>query len=221
MRPFKIKICGVTNPTDAIQALHAGADAIGLNFYERSLRSITAADALEIVARLPDELIVVGVFVNQPADDILALATHLQLDAVQLHGDEDPAILALLNGRPVIRAVRISEYEDPSIATIQHEIDEWCEAGVAAILLDKCAGRAYGGSGASFDWSIVQNLSIPVTTILAGGLTPGNVADAISMVLPDAVDAASGIENFPGGKDVQLVEQFVKSAQEAFSRLPE
>ncbi len=219
MRTFKIKICGVTNPGDAIIAVDSGADAIGLNFYERSLRSITPLDALEIVARLPPDVTLVGVFVNQPAQDILAIASHLQLDAIQLHGDESPEIMNQVGAQAVIRAVRIAGNTESAIAAAQAEIDLWCQAGAAAILLDKAAGQQYGGSGQTFDWKIVERLKIPVQMILAGGLGPENVADAIAMVAPDTVDAASGIEGFPGGKDPELVKQFVSSALNAFARL--
>ena len=219
LRSFKIKICGITNLADAIHAVQAGADAIGLNFYERSLRSVTPMDALEIVSGLPDELVLVGVFVNQPPDEILALAAHLQLDAIQLHGDETPEIMKLLDSRPVIRAVRVSGDTSTNIAALQNEIDAWCTSGVSAILLDKAAGSTYGGSGETFDWKIVEQLIIPVQTILAGGLGPDNVADAILTVVPAAVDAASGLESFPGGKDPVLMERFVQSALVAFAKL--
>lgn len=241
MRSFKIKICGVTNPADAIHAFEAGADAIGLNFYERSLRSVTPLDSLEIVARLPEEAIIVGVFVNHPVEDILDLASHLRLDAIQLHGDETPEIMRQLDPMAVIRAVRVKDDTQAGLAAAQSEIDAWCAADVSAILLDKAAIRPpvtdrpespdvaailldkparqiYGGSGATLDWTFVKHLNVPVPTILAGGLDPLNVADAIAMVVPDTVDAASGIERFPGGKDRQLMEQFVKSARNAFSQ---
>jgi phosphoribosylanthranilate isomerase len=219
LRSFKIKICGITNPSDALGAVKAGADAIGLNFYERSLRSVTPLDALEIVARLPEELVVVGVFVNALAEEISELESHLRLGAIQLHGDENPEILSQLDSQAVIRAVRIAGNTPAEIAAAQQEIDAWCEAGVAAILLDKASGRAYGGSGQCFDWKIARKLNIPVPLILAGGLGPENVADAIAMVVPDAVDAASGVEAFPGGKDPGLMKRFVASSREAFERL--
>jgi len=217
MQTFKIKACGITNPADALATVAAGADAIGLNFYERSLRSVDPTTALEIISVIPSSFVVVGVFVNHGVQDILELAEHLQFSAIQLHGDERPEIIDELGVSNIIRAIRIDGESDQALEGAQREIDAWCEHGAAGILVDKAVGRAYGGTGETFDWSLLDRLNIPVRTILAGGLTPDNVAAAIEKVKPDAVDVASGIENFPGGKDVDLLKAFVKSAQAAFA----
>lgn len=217
MQTFKIKACGITNPADALATVAAGADAIGLNFYERSLRSVDPTTALEIISVIPSSFVVVGVFVNHGVQDILELAEHLQFSAIQLHGDERPEIIDELGVSNIIRAIRIDGESDQALEGAQREIDAWCEHGAAGILVDKAVGRAYGGTGETFDWSLLDRLNVPVRTILAGGLTPDNVAAAIEKVKPDAVDVASGIENFPGGKDVDLLKAFVKSAQAAFA----
>jgi len=217
MQTFKIKACGITNPADALATVAAGADAIGLNFYERSLRSVDPTTALEIISVIPSSFVVVGVFVNHGVQDILELAEHLQFSAIQLHGDERPEIIDELGVSNIIRAIRIDGESDQALEGAQREIDAWCEHGAAGILVDKAVGRAYGGTGETFDWSLLDRLNVPVRTILAGGLTPDNVAAAIEKVKPDAVDVASGIENFPGGKDVDLLKAFVKYAQAAFA----
>ena len=218
MQPFKIKICGVTTPGDAVSAAGAGADAIGLNFYERSLRSIKPDVALEIVTMIPKEIAVVGVFVNHDLQDIRDMAEHLQLAAVQLHGDESPEVIDELGLPNVIRAVRIAGNSSQELDTTQSEIEAWCQRGVSGILVDKAAGKSYGGSGKTFDWTVLEKLDIPVRTILAGGLTPENVAAAIETAKPDAVDVASGVEDLPGSKDKSLVGQFVRAAQKAFGQ---
>lgn len=215
MRQFKIKICGVTNVKDAVIATELGADAIGLNFYEKSFRSVSSLDAVDIAMALPKEVTTIGVFVNHSADEIRGIAAHLRLTAVQLHGDETTEIVSRLNGLDIIRAIRVADPNAEGLAAIQSEIDDWCDAGVHGILVDKAAGKAYGGTGETFDWRILERLKIQVPTILAGGLNPDNVAEAISVARPDAVDVASGVEGFPGSKDPALLRRFITNARKA------
>ena len=210
MIDFRIKICGITNANDALKAFEFGADAIGLNFYPKSLRSVTIAKAKELVTQIPGAMVKVGVFVNQTADSINEICAECGLNYVQLHGDESPDLLNKLDTKS-IRATRISNYE-----SITSEINPWVDSGVSAILLDSHSGRQYGGTGKPLDWNQIAEIKLEVPLILAGGLNCDNVSQAISIVRPDAVDIASGIEKFPGSKDHDQMRAFIFSANGGF-----
>jgi len=218
---FKIKICGITRPEDAVAAAEAGADAIGLNFYPKGPRFVSLERAREIVAALPPGIVKVGVFVNATSCSVSATAHRLGLDLVQLHGDEPPQYLAELGGLKVLRAFRCG----PQGLAPVHSYLKRCQTigwMPRMVLCDAFQPGAYGGTGQVVDWATVANYTwsaeIP-PLVLAGGLTPENVADAIRVVRPAAVDTASGVEVQPGIKDADRIRRFVQAAREAFSSL--
>jgi phosphoribosylanthranilate isomerase len=217
---FRIKICGIRNVDDAQAAARAGADAIGLNFFKKSRRFVEPQVAHEIAAALPEGVIKVGVFVNHDPEEITAIVDRAKLDCVQLHGDEALEILAAIpSGVRIIRAYRCGAQGLSELARylkqckLLHRVPN-------AVLIDADAGNEFGGTGRVADWSRISNeretlAGIPL--ILAGGLTPDNVAAAISAVQPDGVDVASGVENEAAIKDHELVAKFVDSARQAFA----
>ena len=205
----------------------SSADAIGLNFYEPSKRYVDLSVALKIVAavRLTNPaMTTVGVFVNSEQDEILSLASELGLDAIQLHGDETPQFLQQLiiatKNRDLqfdfIRAIRTlpiesqaDQLDQPSqidrskmdLTSIELEIKRWADAGAAAILIDAAVAGDFGGTGKQVDWRGFSKLKSSVPKILAGGLTPENIHDALRKAAPEIVDVASGVESAPGIKD--------------------
>jgi phosphoribosylanthranilate isomerase len=213
---FHIKICGITSVDDAQVAARAGADAIGLNFWPQSKRHVRPKSAREISAALPSGVARVGVFVNATAEDIASIADQVGLDWIQLHGDESFELLAKLPPRlPILRAFRCAE---AGLLPLQHYLLEsrGHGRGPDAVLIDADAAGEFGGTGRRADWMrIAQERSLlgELPLILAGGLTPLNVAAAIDAVRPDGVDVASGVECRPGIKDPALVEQFVAAAR--------
>lgn len=217
---FKIKICGVSSVKDAQLIGLAGADAVGLNFYDKSPRHVDIDTAEKLIGVLRPTVKRVGLFVNSAADEINRVAEQLHLDYIQLHGDEPPELLADLSERPIIRAFRFGETGADEISRFL----EACGGGRPpdAILVDASIPGEYGGTGEVADWDAVAgtkpNLGgIPL--VLAGGLSPFNVAEAIAKVRPDAVDTASGVESRPGNKDPMLVRAFVNAAKKAFQQV--
>jgi phosphoribosylanthranilate isomerase len=201
-----VKICGITNLEDALAAVEAGADALGFNFYRRSPRYIPPEDARRIVAELPEEIMKVGVFVNEVVPEQVArVADEVGLTAVQLHGDESSEYCRALRGRFVIKAVRAgTDFEPESVSS--HEAD--------AVLLDAFSADERGGTGRVVDWGVARRVrELVPRLILAGGLAPENVAAAIEAVGPYAVDACSRLEIAPGRKDPQRVRAFVAAAR--------
>ncbi len=217
MLNFQIKICGITNAKDAQAAQAAGADSIGLNFYSRSLRSVKLEKAAAIVDAI-DDIVKVGVFVNEDVDRTNELATQLGLDLIQLHGDETPEMITKLKS-PVMRAIRVM---DGDFDAAKKEVEIWQKAGGVAVLLDTGSRKQFGGTGTQLDWDHMskQQFGVPglpeLPLVLAGGLNCDNVAQAIRQVRPSAVDVASGIEKFPGVKDHDLMRQYIESARTAF-----
>jgi phosphoribosylanthranilate isomerase len=202
-----IKVCGITNLKDARAAIEAGADWLGFNFYTRSPRYISPADARKIIDALPESVQSVGVFVNEDAPETIArIADEAHLSAVQLHGDESNAYCrALMGERFVIKALLVGEGFAPEQA-LEYEVN--------AILLDAFDARAYGGTGRVVDWEVARRVRELVPKLfLAGGLSPENVAEAITVVEPFAVDACSGLESAPGLKDEARLRAFVRSAR--------
>jgi phosphoribosylanthranilate isomerase len=220
---FHIKICGITAAPDAQAAATAGADAIGLNFYPLSPRYVSQIKAEEIVGPLPAAVVRVGVFVNSPSAEVRTFAARLKLDFVQIHGDEPPDFLSELNGLPVIRAFR----SDGSFQGVIDYLDQCNRLGCLphAMLIDAQSPGQFGGTGELADWKALAAArerlpAIPI--VLAGGLKPANVAQAIDIVRPAAVDTASGVESAPGKKSAQLIQAFVDAALTAFHpALPE
>ena len=194
MAKVKVKICGITNWTDARRAVEAGAQFLGFNFYRPSPRYIQPAAARRIIRRLPDGIATVGVFVNESEANMLATARRVGLDYLQLHGDEVPEQVARLKREiPVIKAVRVRDSFRPK------QLDAFGRA--SAILLDGFDARRHGGTGKTFNWNLARGSNGSHRIFLAGGLTPENVAEAIRVARPYAVDVCSGVEARPGKKD--------------------
>ena len=199
----------------------AGADAVGLNFYEQSKRCVSLELADQIVKHVPSHVAKVGLFVNSSIEEILEIDERLQLDYIQLHGDEPAAVIAELARRPVVKAFRCGRSKFAQIGTYLSECRN-CGHLPAAILIDAHQPGLYGGTGKVVDWKLVVDAresfaGIPV--VLAGGLTPFNVAEAISVVSPVGVDTASGVESKPGHPDPLLLRAFVVASKQAFSNL--
>lgn len=216
---FRIKICGVTNVPDAVSAISAGADAIGLNFCPQSQRFVDADAAHDVASAVPEDVTLVGVFVNSTAEEIAETFDRLSLDVVQLHGDEPAELLAELpDSATIIRAYRCGR---EGLAPLARFISSCRMHGRLpdAALIDANASNDYGGTGQIADWQQIsrqREILGDVPLVLAGGLTPVNVGEAIATVQPDAVDVATGVEHRPGVKDPTLVAQFVASARLAF-----
>jgi phosphoribosylanthranilate isomerase len=202
-----VKICGITNLADALAAVAAGAGALGFNFYVRSSRYLDAQKARAIIDRLPAGILKVGVFVNEASPEVVQeIATAAGVDAVQLHGDESPEFCAQLKHPYVIKALSVGDNFEPEQAL---------DYDVKAILLDAYDRTNRGGTGHTFDWSIARRTRELVPRLfLAGGLSAKNVAEAIRVVEPYAVDACSSLEMGPGKKDRERVKAFVKAALE-------
>ncbi len=204
----RVKICGITNSADAFAAIDAGANLLGFNFYEKSPRHITEAEAAKIRARLPKKIKAVGIFVNASPAEVTALRKSLKLDAVQLHGDETPdSVAQIARLMPVIKAFRV-EPEFP-LATL----DEYREA--FAFLFDAALAGQYGGTGRTTDWDVARRAALSRRIILAGGLKVENVAAAVRIVRPYGIDVASGVESEPGKKDPGLLHEFIQEVRRA------
>lgn len=199
----RVKVCGITTVEDAQAVVAAGADALGFVFYHKSPRYVDPARVADIVATLPPFVTTVGLFVNAGERTIRETMTAARLDVVQLHGDESPQDCVISPLR-TIKALRVKDAESLAGA-----------AGypVSALLLDAWSDDAYGGTGQRFDWQLVRQLGGDRPIILAGGLTPGNVAAAVATVNPYAVDVSSGVELSPGRKDINKVKEFIKQVR--------
>jgi len=209
---IRVKICGITNLADAKAATDAGANALGFNFYEKSLRRVVTADAAQIRAKLPKEIEAVGVFVNAKPADINSLRAFVRFDAAQLHGDETPEIVARVAGSlPVIKAFRV----DASF--VLTTLNRYAEA--FAFLLDGARAGQYGGTGQTTDWDLARCAATSHRIILSGGLKVENVAEAIRIVRPHGVDVASGLETKPGKKDHARLKEFIDEVRRAEQQL--
>lgn len=216
---FRIKICGVTSAKDAQLAALAGADAVGLNFYPQSPRYIDLSTAEKIVGALPRQTARVGVFVNPNPEEAVATAARLKLDWIQLHGEEPAEMIGRFTGHRVLRAFRFGNDSGQAIVDYLSNCQR-LETPVAAILIDAAATGELGGTGKLVDWNALVAArpkfgNIPL--VLAGGLTPFNVAEAVALTRPDAVDVASGVESKPGTKDMLLLRAFITAAKKALS----
>lgn len=206
---MRVKFCGITRFDDAEHAARLGAWAIGLNHWEGSPRRCEPAVAAEIGARVRRQVALAGVFVNQPLDEIAAAAESEHLSLVQLHGDEGLSFcneVARRTGCQVIKAVRVRTAADLTAARAYRTNFH---------LLDAHREDRPGGTGGAFDWSLLRGRRSKVPMILAGGLGPANVGEAIELARPWAVDVASGIESAPGIKDHELMSAFASAADEA------
>jgi phosphoribosylanthranilate isomerase len=198
-----VKICGITSVRDAQLAVDAGADAIGLNFYQKSSRYLTPAKARRIVEALPSFVWAVGIFVNESLEFVRDVTEVARLDVAQLHGDERPSYVKQLVGR-TMKALHVDEA--PALALARGY------ASVEALVLD-AAQPGFGGGGLTFDWSLAKTLAAQRPILLAGGLTPANVARAVKAVRPFGVDVASGVESAPGIKDARKLAAFIRAAR--------
>jgi phosphoribosylanthranilate isomerase len=202
----RIKICGITNEEDALAAAHLGADALGFIFAP-SPRRISVERAREIIKVLPPLVQTVGVFVNEDPEKVLSTAAACGLDILQLHGSESVDYCSGFDRR-VIKAVRLQSRDElKNLSKYVNVVD--------ALLLDTYVPNKLGGTGITFDWKLAVEARRYGRIVLAGGLNPENVAAAISMVKPYAVDASSGLERSPGVKDHEKMARFVKEANKA------
>jgi phosphoribosylanthranilate isomerase len=214
-----IKICGMTNLEDALTAVDAGADAVGFVFYEKSPRNITVEAAREIVEKLPEGVEKIGVFVGESAEGINHVARRVGLTAVQFYhapGKSSSADWAANSDEPrrkMIVAVPGEKLVDGGVF-----ISDEAKKRMHAMLIDSGSENRPGGTGATFDWEkcrgMVQGLDFTIPVIVAGGLTPDNVCEAIEILKPWGVDVASGVEARPGKKDPEKVRAFVRAVRE-------
>jgi phosphoribosylanthranilate isomerase len=207
MAPLKVKICGITNAEDAAAAVDAGADALGFVLYRQSPRYVDPAAVRAIVAALPPFILTVGVFVNEEAGVVRKVMDECGLGLAQLHGDETASYCEAL-GRPAVKALRLKDR-----GTFLALAEFHGRANVRGFLLDVFCDQAYGGTGRTVDWTLAAEAACSAPILLAGGLTPANVAEAIRAVKPYGVDVSSGVEARPGKKDLDKVKAFIRAAR--------
>lgn len=201
--PVKVKVCGMTSARDALYAVECGADAVGFIFYKKSPRAVTVKEVKAITAELPPFVQKVGVFVNESAEKIERTAGSCGLDVVQLHGDESPAFCRGIAGK-VVKAIRVKD---------AGSLKNLSRYRVDAFLLDAFKEGEWGGTGERFNWSLVKQARKYGPVILAGGLNPGNVADAIRHCRPYGVDVCSGVETRPGKKNLKKMREFIEAVR--------
>jgi phosphoribosylanthranilate isomerase len=203
----RVKICGITNIEDAVAAVDAGADALGFMFFEQSKRNLTFDRAAAIIHELPPFITKVGVFVNPTEDFVCRGLETTGIDTLQFHGEESPEFCARFAPTKVVKAFRIRD---------RSSLAECLRFREHAWLLDSYVAGAHGGTGTVFDWEVaIEATKRNRTVILAGGLKPDSVADAMRKVRPFAVDVSSGVESSPGKKDHAKVRAFISAAKEA------
>ena len=188
----QVKICGITNKEDALCAAGCGAAALGFIFYPPSPRYIKPVDARKIISVLSDELVKVGVFVNEKSEEIKRVMKYCALDMIQLHGDESPEFCRAFPASRVIKAVELKNDDD---------LNRALDYDVAALLVDSRHAGLYGGTGKKANWKLACRTKNKKPLILSGGLNEGNIAEALQMVAPAALDINSGMELSPGKKD--------------------
>ena len=201
MTRTRIKICGITDKDDARFCAEYGADAIGLVFYQQSPRAVSVEKANEILHHLPAFVTTVGLFVNPTVEHVKGVVANVALDCLQFHGDEDAAFCRMF-GRPYIKAIRMQADEDVMAIVQAHPHAQ-------AFLLDTYVEGVAGGTGQTFDWHRVPRQG-KQPFILAGGLEPGNVAKAINIARPYAVDVSGGVEKSKGVKDTNKIQKFIE-----------
>jgi phosphoribosylanthranilate isomerase len=199
----RVKICGITNRDDALHAVQAGADALGFIFHAASPRNVSPEQAAAVIEALPPFVQAVGLFVNADIEFVNATCNLCRLDMVQLHGDEPPEVCDLVCRR-VMKAFRIKDITS---------LEPMKDYRVAGYLLDAWSPGAYGGTGLVFNWEVAEIAKRYGPIILAGGLTPDNVRQAVERVEPYGVDVSSGVESSPGKKDPAKVQAFIRQAK--------
>jgi len=203
---LKIKICGITNSEDAFAAISYGADALGFVFYPESPRVIMPEEAKKIISSLPPFITTIGVFVDQPKKELVEITNLTGIDVIQLHGSEHPEFCDFSN--KVIKAIRVKELSD--LELLKHY------KNISAFLLDTYSPDVIGGTGQIFNWEIAIEAKKYGTVILAGGLTPENIEEAVNLVQPYAVDVATGVEGEKKGrKDHKKLKLFIERARNA------
>jgi phosphoribosylanthranilate isomerase len=200
---IKIKICGITNLDDALAAAAFGADALGFNFFKKSPRYVEPGKAAEIISQLPPIIMPIGIFVNEREEKIRELQALTCIQTVQLHGDESPEFCQRFGAR-VIKAFQVKDKE-----SIKH----MAQYHVGAFLLDSYRDDQRGGTGTTFDWHLAVVAKTFGRVILAGGLTPENVAEAVKLVQPYGLDVAGGVEREKGVKDHAKLKKFITEAR--------
>jgi phosphoribosylanthranilate isomerase len=206
---LRVKICGITSLDDALWAVEAGADAIGLIFVEKTPRYLTPAAAAAIVAGLPPFICPVGVFWDHPPPHVAAIVAECGLGAVQLHGVEPPEVVAAAPV-PVLKSIKVRDAQDLA------QLDRYKPA---AFLLDSPARWSEGEARVPISWMLAREATARGRVVLAGGLTPETVSEAVRVARPWGVDVNSGVEAAPGRKDPAKVERFIRAAREAATRL--
>lgn len=209
-RRIRIKICGMTRLADALCAVDAGVDALGFIFFEKSPRAITPQAAREIIKQLSPFVDVVGVFVDEELQRIAGIVQECGLGYVQLHGSESPAycreLATLVAPCQILKAVRVGEQTTAEDVALYHDC-------VRGYLLDTYQKNNVGGTGQTFDWTIIDRLQIKKTFLLAGGLDIDNIRAALERVRPYGVDANSGLEDAPGLKNHTLIQRFISTVR--------
>ena len=206
-----VKICGIKDPENLAASIEAGARFIGLNFYAPSPRSISFDTAWNLARAIPTGVRAVGLFVNPSDEELERILTGVQLDMVQLHGDESPGRINEVKSRyamPVMKAMRIRDESDL-------ENIEGFEAAADWLLFDARpeGAKMPGGTGHKFDWSILEGRTFKKPWMLSGGLNKDNVKEALNVLKPDALDVASGVENEPGHKDASKIKEFISAVK--------
>ena len=204
---LQIKICGITNAHDAQVAVEAGADALGFVFYSKSPRYVELKIAKQIIMGLPPFILPIGVFVNEESKAVRDIMDECGLVLAQIHGDETPVYCESL-GRPVLRGIRLKDCGS-FLAIAEYK----GRAGVRGFVVDTFSETAYGGTGLTTDWGLAAEAAKAAPILLAGGLTPTNVQEAIRQVRPYGVDVSSGVEVSPGKKDPAKVQAFIHAAK--------
>lgn len=203
----KVKVCGITNAEDAWTAVEAGADALGFIFYKQSPRYVVPAVASRIIAELPPLIVTVGVFVNEGMATVRSIMDTCGLAMAQLHGDENASYCHELS-RPSMKALRLKD-RGSLLALAEYQ----GRGGVRGFVLDTFSELAYGGTGQVTDWTLAADVAKSARVLLAGGLTPDNVTEAIRTVHPYGVDVSSGVESAPGKKDPAKVRAFLETVR--------
>lgn len=204
---IRVKICGITSVEDALAAVEAGADALGFVLHQGSPRYVSPRDIGHIVKAVPPFVIPVGVFVNEPVEHVREVMDTCGLLLAQLHGDESPAYCEAL-GRSSLRGIRLRDRQSMSAMSGYQA----CEH-VRAFVIDAFSEAGYGGTGRLANWSLAAEVAREARVVLAGGLTPDNVQEAVQSVRPYGVDVSSGVEASPGKKDHEKLRAFVQAAK--------
>ncbi|CAH1070327.1 phosphoribosylanthranilate isomerase [Candidatus Nitrotoga sp. 1052] len=200
----RIKICGITRVEDALAAAYSGADALGLVFYDKSPRYVTPKQAAQLAAAIPPFVTLVGLFVNPSAEAVQEVLQQVPLDVLQFHGEEEPKFCAQFK-RPYLKAVRVKYGVDLVQCAARYK-------DAQGLLLDAFIEGTHGGTGVSFDWTLIPH-NLPLPVVLSGGLHVNNVADAIKQVRPWAVDVSSGVEAAKGIKDAAKIAAFINEVK--------